>query len=89
MKAVKGHEDKTKLKKAELLGIKFITTEKGADLLNEISRVFDLVDVKQKDSKEELSEDDDDVYRCDSCGHLEKYQFKYCPNCGVEIGSWE
>ena len=53
LKAVKGHERKAKLKKAELLGIKFITSEKGADLLNELSKVFDLVDVKQKDSKSE------------------------------------
>lgn len=52
--AVERYKKEIKLKKAELLGIKFITSEKGADLLNEISRVFDLVDVKQKDSKSEL-----------------------------------
>ena len=54
LKAVEGSDEKPKLEKAELLGIKFVTTKKGADLLNDISRVFDLVDVKQKDSKAEL-----------------------------------
>jgi len=53
-KAVEGYEEKPKLEKAELLGIKFVTTKKGADLLNEISRVFDLIDEKQKGSKKEL-----------------------------------
>jgi len=45
---------KPDLKLAKLLNIEFLTTEKGAELLNEISRIFDLVDVKQKDSKAEL-----------------------------------
>jgi len=54
LKAVEGSDEKPKLEKAELLGIKFVTTKKGADLLNDISRVFDLVDVKQDDSKSEL-----------------------------------
>jgi len=52
-KAVEGSDEKPKLEKAELLGIKFVTTEKGANLLNDISRVFDLVDVKQDDNKSE------------------------------------
>jgi len=49
--AVERYRKETRLKKAELLGVKFITSEKGAYLLNEISRVFDLLDTEQKDSK--------------------------------------
>jgi len=60
-KAVEGSDEKPKLEKAELLGIKFITTKKGADLLNDISRIFDLVDEKQKDSKKELIDQDKKV----------------------------
>lgn len=53
LKAVERSDEKPKLEKAELLGIKFVTTKKGANLLNDISRVFDLIDVKQDDSKSE------------------------------------
>lgn len=61
--AVEHYKKETKLRKAELQGIKFVTSEKGADLLNEISRVFDLVDMPQKYNNEDLLNAEDSIQK--------------------------
>ena len=68
--AVERYRKETKLKKAELLGIKFITSEKGAGLLNELSRVFDLVDVPCKRENVEIMHAEHDTQNAEALGNL-------------------